>query len=88
MFKQQVVTFLLFIIGHSLCQDEILLNIQQGTLRGTQRTNRKNGIFYSFQSIPFAEPPTGALRFKVSLKCETIYNGHTLIEEWYGFTVF
>ncbi|KAI4468874.1 carboxylesterase [Holotrichia oblita] len=64
MFKNQVIIFLIFIIGKCLCQDEILLEIAQGTLKGTQRTDRKNGIFYSFQSIPFAKPPIGALRFK------------------------
>ncbi|XP_034656812.1 esterase-5A [Drosophila subobscura] len=39
--------------------DSLLIEIPNGKLRG-----RDNGHYYSFESIPYAEPPTGDLRFE------------------------
>ena len=43
------------------------VNVQQGTLRGTYLTSRNGKQFAAFQGIPYAQPPTGDLRFKVRL---------------------
>nr|AAD39962.1 esterase 6 [Drosophila melanogaster] len=39
--------------------DPLLVQLPQGKLRG-----RDNGSYYSYESIPYAEPPTGDLRFE------------------------
>nr|XP_022909142.1 juvenile hormone esterase-like [Onthophagus taurus] len=44
--------------------DEVIVDLQQGLVRGKLSRNYKNGIFYSFYSIPYAKPPLGKLRFK------------------------
>lgn len=43
-----------------------MVTIEQGTLQGTIRTDYDGNVFYSFQGIPYAKPPIGDLRFKVS----------------------
>ncbi|KAH8250977.1 hypothetical protein KR026_001834 [Drosophila bipectinata] len=40
-------------------RDPLLVELSIGQLRG-----RDNGNYYSFESIPYAEPPTGDLRFE------------------------
>lgn len=42
------------------------VSVAQGQLRGRVVTNPIGITFYSFQGIPYAKPPIGALRFKVS----------------------
>lgn len=44
---------------------EINFEINQGKLKGLIKTDYKNGKYFSFQGIPYAQPPIGELRFKV-----------------------
>jgi hypothetical protein len=46
--------------------DGPIVQIKQGTLRGAIQTNVDGENYLSFRGIPFAEPPVGILRFKVS----------------------
>ena len=43
-----------------------LVNVKQGTLRGTVFENINGGQYFSFLGIPYARPPIGELRFQVS----------------------
>lgn len=43
----------------------VVVNIEQGRLKGRTRTDYAGKTFYSFQGIPYAKPPLGELRFKV-----------------------
>lgn len=45
---------------------EPIVEISDGKLKGTIRKNYKGEDFYAFLGIPFAKPPVGELRFKVS----------------------
>ena len=45
-----------------------IVEIKQGKLQGVIRNNIDGGQYYSFRGIPYAEPPVGKLRFKVSNK--------------------
>lgn len=48
-------------------RDEFVhLRINQGLLRGKTMTSRNGKPFYGFLKIPYAEPPLGHLRFRVS----------------------
>ena len=46
--------------------DEILVTIPQGVLRGRKEVSCYDEIYYGFHGIPYAKPPVGELRFKVS----------------------
>lgn len=45
---------------------EPVVQIQQGKLKGRIAQDYKGNNYYSFQGIPYAKPPIGELRFKVS----------------------
>lgn len=45
---------------------EATVIIEQGELRGKICKDYNGRTFYSFQGIPYAKPPVGDLRFKVS----------------------
>lgn len=42
----------------------VILHTKQGSLKGNVFQSRNGRPFYSFYSIPYAEPPVGELRFK------------------------
>lgn len=44
----------------------VTLNVAQGSLRGKQTTTKSGFKYNSFKGIPYAKPPIGRLRFKVS----------------------
>lgn len=52
----------------STVEDEIIVSVSEGKLRGTIRYNRRGRKIYTFLSIPYATPPVGNLRFKASNK--------------------
>lgn len=41
--------------------------IKNGEIRGVYRTSTNGRKYAAFEGVPYAEPPTGKLRFKVSL---------------------
>ena len=54
--------------------DGVLLHTKQGSLKGLVSQSRNGRDFYSFYSIPYAEPPLGELRFKVRYFITTYRN--------------
>lgn len=50
----------------SLSKDEPIVVTSLGSILGSVKTTRKGFDFYAFRGIPYAEPPIGELRFKVS----------------------
>lgn len=44
-----------------------VLQIYQGQIKGSVLKSRDGREFHGFQGIPYAKPPVGDLRFKVSL---------------------
>lgn len=45
--------------------DLVLVNTNLGPIKGTQRVSYLGDQFFSFRGVPYAQPPVGALRFKV-----------------------
>lgn len=43
----------------------VIAETEQGKLRGRIDFNYWNEPFFSFEGVPFAQPPIGDLRFKV-----------------------
>jgi carboxylesterase type B len=44
----------------------VIIDVAEGSLRGKQTTSKSGFKYYSFKGIPYAKPPVGQLRFKVS----------------------
>ncbi|XP_046994911.1 juvenile hormone esterase-like [Schistocerca americana] len=44
--------------------EDVLVTVQQGTLRGTTATGLYNTSYTAFRGIPYAQPPIGELRFQ------------------------
>ncbi|XP_049862378.1 venom carboxylesterase-6-like [Schistocerca gregaria] len=55
---------LLFLLVVTVKCDDVLVTVQQGTLRGTTATSIYNTSYTAFLGIPYAEPPVGDLRFE------------------------
>jgi len=56
-------------------QDTVTVTVGQGELRGKKVTAKTGTTYFSFQGIPYCQPPVGPLRFKVRLVyfgCPTI----------------
>lgn len=67
-----ILLYLIFVTF--LCNvNSIILDTKQGTLEGETLRSRDGRPFHAFYSIPYAEPPVGDLRFKVSCSFKTIY---------------
>ncbi|KAJ8937806.1 hypothetical protein NQ314_011712 [Rhamnusium bicolor] len=60
-------------MSSSLLSVDIFINIPNGQVKGRQEVSARNVTFYAFQQIPYAKPPTGKLRFKVSSYLKNIY---------------
>lgn len=58
-----VLSSILFFLNRGDC---VLLHTKQGSLNGETLISRGGRIFSAFYGIPYAEPPVGNLRFKVS----------------------
>lgn len=50
---------------------EPLVNTGLGWVQGANSTSRGGRPFAQFLGIPYAKAPTGSLRFKVSVFCQT-----------------
>nr|XP_022905796.1 juvenile hormone esterase-like [Onthophagus taurus] len=59
-----ILTCITVITIFSITSAEILNSIPDGILRGAIKNDRFGNEFFSFQSIPYAKPPIGNLRFK------------------------
>lgn len=51
--------------------ETVSVQVSQGGLRGRKVATETGKTYYSFQGIPYAKPPVGALRFKVWLRLIT-----------------
>lgn len=79
-YKQSRLKFIREIFFYFLFTMEALSNLitvstECGRIQGTtEKTLLDRREFYSFKGIPYAKPPIGSLRFKVSQNpCHTIY---------------
>ncbi|KAG5891748.1 hypothetical protein JTB14_012482 [Gonioctena quinquepunctata] len=48
----------------------IIVNVEDGQIRGQLQEDYHGGKFFSFSGIPYAKPPIGDLRFKAPEPCE------------------
>jgi hypothetical protein len=58
---------LLLVCAASQARADCLVTIAQGAARGSVMTSLHGRDFCSYRGIPFAEPPVGELRFRVSM---------------------
>jgi Carboxylesterase type B len=65
-----------FILGIDVISsfDGPTVHVQQGLLQGVYQHSRFGRQFAAFQGIPYAQPPTGNLRFKVCHAVSTDFN--------------
>ena len=57
----------LVVVGTVFGQEEVTLDIPQGSLKGLKTTTNFNSkTYYSFRGIPYAKPPIGFHKFEVS----------------------
>ena len=64
-----VITLLMLLPGGAKLDTDVdpVVTVLQGKMRGTKMTSRNGKTFYAFLGIPYATPPVGPLRFKVSI---------------------
>jgi carboxylesterase type B len=48
--------------------DTVTVSVAQGCLRGREVTTVLGTTYYSFKGIPYAKPPLGYFRFRVSTR--------------------
>lgn len=65
--------FMIIICGSTMTE-YVTVRVTQGLLRGRKAQSVQGGNYYSFQSVPFAQPPVGPLRFKAPQPVEN-WNG-------------
>ena len=57
----------LIVCYHAVAGDENpIVTVKQGSLKGLKKTSAYNTPYYAFLGIPYAKPPVGDRRFKVS----------------------
>lgn len=56
----------------------IIIETNSGPIRGIKRTTILGDDYLSFQSIPYAYPPVGPLRFRVN----RIHSNYGLMFDW------
>ena len=47
--------------------ETVTVTVAQGELRGKKMTAKTGTTYFSFQGIPYCQPPVGPLRFKVRI---------------------
>lgn len=45
----------------------VTVTVAQGALAGREESSKCQKTYYSFRGVPYAKPPVGPLRFKVSV---------------------
>ncbi|XP_047112049.1 cholinesterase-like [Schistocerca piceifrons] len=59
-----IIALLLLAFATVIQAEDVLVTVQQGTLRGTTATSLYNTSYTAFLGIPYAQPPIGELRFQ------------------------
>lgn len=63
-----VVAFVVVALGGVAAKEAPIVDSEGGRVSGILEETVNGREFYSFYGIPFAKPPLGSLRFKVSRK--------------------
>ncbi|XP_066245201.1 venom carboxylesterase-6-like [Euwallacea similis] len=65
--------FASFFVGLAIASKSygLTVTIKEGQVEGAQKTTYAGGTYYAFYSIPYAQPPTGALRFQAPIPVES-----------------
>lgn len=56
---------LIALVESSACQAQPVVRTLSGPVRGANRTTETGREYFSFQGIPYAQPPEGEFRFTV-----------------------